>query len=189
MLKKLFLLLACCNLMSGCAPVLVAAGTSAGGVVIYDERSLDTIYHDTEITQQAQYNLKSDPDLKGLTHINVASFNGTILMVGQVARPELRPKAYQLIRDIPGVKHIHNELTVEGLTSATTRSSDVWITTKVKSAMLAEKGLHSAQIKVLTENGIVYLMGLVTQKHADIATNVARSVMGVRKVVRAFEYL
>jgi len=189
MCKKLFLLLVCLYPLSGCAPVIVAAGASAGGAVIYDERSLDTIYHDAEITQQAQYNLKSDPALKGLTHINVTSFNGTVLMVGQVARSELRPKAYQLVSDIPGVKHIHNELTVEGLTSAATRSSDVWITTKVKSAILAEKGLHSAQIKVLTENGVVYLMGLVTQKHADTATNVARSVMGVRKVVRAFEYL
>ena len=189
MRNALFLFLIFLPLLSGCAPAIIAAGASAGGAVIYDERSLDTIYHDIEITQQAQYNLKSDPDLKGLTHINVASFNGAVLMVGQVARPELQAKAHKLISDIIGVKHIHNELTVEGLTSAGTRSSDVWITTKVKSAMLAEKGLHSAQIKVLTENGVTYLMGLVTQKHANTATNVTRSVMGVRKVVRVFEYL
>ena len=188
--NKLLLLLIClCYPLSGCAPAIVAAGASAGGAVIYDERSLDTMYHDTEITQQAKYNLKSDADLKGLAHINVASFNRTVLMVGQVARPELRAKAYKLVSDVTGIKRIHNEVTVEGLTSTSTRSNDVWITTKVKSAMLTEKGLHSAQIKVVTENGVVYLMGLVTQKHADIATNVARSVAGVRTVVKVFEYL
>lgn len=188
--RLFFLLLICLCPLSACVPAFVAAGAaSAGGAIIYDERSIDIMYHDTEIIQQALYNLKSDPDLKGLTHINVTCFNYTVLIVGQVARPELRAKAYKLVSDIPGVKRIYNEITVEGLTSAATRSSDTWITTKVKSAMLAEKGLHAAQIKVVTENGVVYLMGLVTQKRAEIATNVARSVMGVRKVVRAFEYL
>lgn len=188
--KLIIVLLSCIYPLSACVPAFVAAGAaSAGGAIIYDERSLDTMYHDTEITQQALHNLKSDPDLKGLTHINVTCFNYTVLMVGQVARPELRTKAYKLVSDIPSVKRIYNEIAVEGLTSAATRSSDTWITTKVKSAMLTEKGLHSAQIKVVTEDGVVYLMGLVTHKHADIASNVARSVMGVRKVVRAFEYL
>ena len=189
MYKKLLLLAICLYPFYGCAPVIVAAGASAGGVIVYDERSLDTMYHDAEITQQAQYSINSDPDLKQLSHINVASFNRTVLIVGQVTEPELRTKAYKLVSEVPGITRIHNEITVENLTSAKIRSNDIWITTKVKSALLAEKGLHSAQIKVVTENKTVYLLGLVTQKHADIATNVTRSVMGVNKVVRAFEYL
>lgn len=191
MYKKNFLLglVFCLYLLQGCAPVIVAAGASAGGVIIYDERSLDTMYHDAEIAQQAQYNIKSDSDLKERSHINIASFNRTVLIVGQVTEPELRAKAYKLVSEVPGIARIHNEITVENLSSAKTRSNDTWITTKVKSALLAEKGLRSAQIKVLTENKTVYLLGLVTQKHADVATNVARSVIGVNKVVRAFEYL
>lgn len=189
MRNAVILLLMGLNLLSGCAPVIVAAGASAASAVIYDERNIDAMYHDAEIAQQARHNIKTDPELEGLNHISIASFNGNVLMVGQVARSELSSKAYQLVNEVQGVKHIHNEVTVEGLTSTATRSNDAWITTKVKSAMLAEKGLHSAQIKVITENGVVYLMGLVTQRHAEIATTVARSVKGVRKVVRAFEYL
>ena len=113
------------SLSSGCAPVLVAAGASAGGAVIYDERSLDTIYHDAEITHQAHYNLKSDPDLKDQTHIQVSSFNTTVLMVGQVPNPELRAKAYKLVSEVHGVTRIHNELTLDRPSSTTTRSKDV----------------------------------------------------------------
>jgi osmotically-inducible protein OsmY len=191
MYKKLFLvvLIICLYPLPGCAPLIVAAGASAGGVVIYDERSLDTMYHDAEITEQAQYTIKSDPDLKKLSHLNVSSFNRTVLIVGQVSQAELRAKAYKLVSEVSGITRIHNAITVENLTSAKTRSNDIWITTKVKSALLAEKGLRSAQIKVVTENKTVYLLGLVTQKNGDIASNVARSVTGVNKVVRAFEYL
>jgi len=110
-------------------------------------------------------------------------------MVGQVETSELREYAYQLIdKNIKGLRRLTNEVTVAGSSSLIQRSNDAWITTKVKAAMLTKKSLHSTEIKVVTESSVVYLLGLVSRRQAVLATEAARCVPGVLKVVKVFEY-
>ncbi|UVE18593.1 BON domain-containing protein [Pseudomonas sp. LS44] len=132
---------------------------------------------------------RADKDLTSPTsHITVTSYNGVILLAGQTPRAELKGKAEQAARSVQGVKKVHNELQVLQPTSALARSNDALMTTKIKTQMLADNSVPSTRIKVVTENGIVYLLGLVTQQEAASATRVVQSVSGVQKVVKLFQY-
>jgi len=186
--KKLLIVAALIIPLSGCIPAAFVVGAAAGGAIIYDKRPMKTMLHDRSIAQTAQNLIDKDKQLHDHSHISIAAFNGIVLMVGQAATPELRQHAEDLVKKVPDVKRIYNEITISGNTSLLTRSNDSWITTKVKSAMLAKHGLQSSQIKVVTEDGIVYLMGLVSRAQADLAVDAARKVSGVRKVVKVFQY-
>ncbi len=190
-MKKLLLLVALFSstILSGCLPAAFVAGATAGGVVISDRRSFKTIVQDKKITCQSLIQLNSDRDLKQQSHISVTTFNRVVLLVGEAQTPGIRGRAYELVKNVPNIRRITNEITIGDPVSAKEISTDVWITTKVKTAMLAEKGLSSTQIKVITEDGVVYLMGLVTHHQADLAVDVARTVTGVQKVVTLFEYV
>lgn len=189
--KTRFVLLAVLSIFTaGCIPVaLVAGGATVGGAVVYDKRSTKTIAQDRDTASRALRTLYDDPELREQTHITVATFNQIVLMAGQAPTAELRDRAYQLVASTsPRAKRIYNEITVEPPISKTAAANDTWLTTKIKTAMLAEKGLSSSQIKVVTENKSVYLMGLVTRKQADLAAEVASQVSGVERVVKIFEY-
>lgn len=184
------LLLVCLTLsLSACIPAAFVAGATAGGVVISDRRSIKTIVSDKKITCQALMRLNSDSRLKEKSHLAVTTFNGVVLLVGEAQTPELKCCAYELVKAVPEIRRINNEISVGESLSTKECSNDAWITTKVKTALLRERGLRSTQIKVLTEDSIVYLLGLVTHSQADIAVEVARTVKGVRKVVTLFEYV
>ncbi|MBM7061604.1 BON domain-containing protein [Pseudomonas sp. UL073] len=122
------------------------------------------------------------------SHIGVTSYNGVVLLAGQTPRAELKEKAEQAARSVQGVKKVHNELQVLQPTSALARSNDALMTTKIKTQMLADASVPSTRIKVVTENGIVYLLGLVNQKEAASATGVVQGVSGVQKIVKLFQY-
>jgi osmotically-inducible protein OsmY len=132
---------------------------------------------------------KLEPELKK-ANIKVISHNGVVLLVGQVASDGLKARATQITSDSSTkIKRIHNELEVAGKTSLLARSNDNWVATKVRTLMLANSSVPSGQIRVITENGAVFLMGLVTQADADGAADLARNVSGVTRVVKVFEYL
>lgn len=173
--------------LGGCIPAAFVAG-GATGVVAYDQRPVKTINRDHSIAHQAQLRVDDDLDLRRNAHIAISVFNGVVLMVGQAPTEEQRSRAYQIVEKVPGVKRIYNEVSIAGPSSALSRTNDGWITSKIKTAMLAQPGLRSGQIKVVTENSTVYLMGLVSRKQADLAAQVARAVPGVQKVVKIFEY-
>ena len=118
----------------------------------------------------------------------VTSYNGVILLAGQTPRSELKDRAAQTARGVQGVKKVYNELQVQQPASLLARSNDSLLTTKIKTQMLADSSVPSARVKVVTENGIVYLLGLVTREEANAATRVVQSVSGVQRVVRLFEY-
>lgn len=175
--------------LSGCIPLIIAAvGATAGGAIIYDKRSSEVILQDQEISNQALSYLNSDVNLKGVARVSIATFNHVVLMVGQTESEELRQRAYDDVRKVHGVKRIYNQVQISPVLTTWDQSEDAWVTSKVKTVMLAKKGLSSSQIKVVTENKIVYLMGLVTPNQAKLATESARSVSGVKKVVQVFEY-
>ncbi len=132
---------------------------------------------------------RSHPDLTGPTsHIVVTAYNGVILLAGQTPRADLKEKAAQVANGVQGVKKLHNELQVLQPTSALARSNDALITSKIKTLMLADSKVPSAKVKVVTENGIVYLMGLVTRAEGAAATNVASGALGVQKIVTLYQY-
>lgn len=185
---KLGLLLATTILLQGCIPAAFVAGAAAGGAVLYDNRSVQTMGEDRNTTFRTQSVLGQTPELQG-THISVATFNHVLLMVGQVRSQDQSQIAYNIAVKQKNVKRVYNELEVAPNTSNSQRTKDAWITSKVVSDLVLEKGLHSSQIKVVTENNVVYLMGLITHSQSDIAARVASQVKGVTKVVKIFEYL
>ena len=129
------------------------------------------------------------PDLTSPTsHVVTTAYNGVILLAGQTPRADLKEKAAQVANGVQGVKKLHNELQVLQPTSALARSNDALITSKIKTLMLADSKVPSAKVKVVTENGIVYLMGLVTRAEGAAATNVASGASGVQKIVTLYQY-
>ena len=176
-------------LLVGCIPVMIATvGATAGGAIIYDKRSTKVILQDQEISNEALAILNADPQLAGTSRVDVAAFNHVVLMVGQTPSQELRERAYEDISQVKNIKRIYNQIEISPVLTTMDRSQDAWITSKVKTAMLAKPGLSSSQIKVVTEDKVVYLMGLVTPNQARLATDAARNVSGVRRVVQVFEY-
>ncbi|MEG0249204.1 MAG: BON domain-containing protein, partial [Pseudomonas sp.] len=129
------------------------------------------------------------PDLDKGSHIVVSSYNGIVLLAGQTPRADLKSLAEQTAGQVQRVKKVHNELQVMQPSSILARNNDAWLTTKIKTQMLGDSAVPSSRIKVITENGIVYLLGLVTQKEANSATAVVQGVSGVQKIVKLFEYI
>lgn len=190
MSKKIYiaLILASLSLVQGCASI-ISATTPDPIEEEKDERTTGAYIDDEIIETKSLVNIdKADPAL-AQSHIIVTSYNGVVLLAGQVASEQLRQLAATTVANINKVKRVHNELTIAGATSMVIRSNDAWITTKVKSKMLASSEVEGGRIKVVTENGVVYLMGLVTREEADRAADAARTTSGVQKVVRIFEYI
>ncbi len=131
---------------------------------------------------------KADAGFKG-SHLVVVSYNGVVLLVGQIAEDRLLPVATDTASKVAKVRRVHNELEVSAPISMVARSNDSWLTTKVKSRLVAAKTVPGTKIKVVTENGVVYLLGLVSREAADNAVEIARTVYGVQKIVKVFEYL
>tara|TARA_Y100000588_G_scaffold142590_2_gene156635 strand:+ start:327 stop:890 length:564 start_codon:yes stop_codon:yes gene_type:complete len=183
--KTLAFLLAMMFLTSCVA--LVAAGT-AGGLVVYDNRSLAMIEKDARIFHLIHTQLVKSPKFRE-SHIVVTSFNQVVLLVGQTPSASLRVLAEKIAKETPGVKRVYNEINTANPTSFSQRSEDTWITSQVRTQMLVKKGLESGSIRVVTENAVVYLLGITTREQAQLATDVARQIKGVRKVVKVFRYI
>lgn len=182
-------LLALCLGLGGCSSVLTATRDNP----IEDDRGTRTIgskIDDSLIETKAAVNIsKADPDLAEGSHIVVTSYNGIVLLAGQTPRAELKTIAEQAAASVQRVKKVNNELQVLPPSSLLARNNDAWLTTKIKSQMLTDNSIPGSRIKVVTENGIVYLLGLVTQQEATRATNLVQGVSGVQKIVKLFEYI
>lgn len=187
MLKKILLIIVSCHLLVGCVGAFIA-GAALGGVVVYEGRNIHTQKRDLKITNEANKRLGQDTAFSKRSHINLSAYDGVILLAGQTPTEELKQQAEDIVRQVPGVRRVYNEITISGPISSMVRSSDSWLTTKVKTRLLATKELDSSQIKVVTENGIVYLMGKTTPKQAKMAAEAASSITGVQKVITLFEF-
>lgn len=178
-----------CLGVSGCSSVL----TSARNSPIEDDRGTRTIgskIDDSLIETKVSVNIaKANPELDKGSHIVVSSYNGVVLLAGQTPRADLKSLAEQTAGQVQRVKKVHNELQVIQPSSILARNNDAWLTTKIKTQMLTDESVPSSRIKVITENGIVYLLGLVRQQEANAATNVVQGVSGVQKIVKLFEYI
>ncbi|MGV8919299.1 MAG: BON domain-containing protein [Pseudomonas sp.] len=183
------LALTLCLGLSGCSSVLTATRDKP----IEDDRGTRTFgskIDDSLIETKVAVNVaKANPDLDDGSHIIVTSFNGVVLLAGQTPRPELKSLAEQAAGTVQRVKKVNNELQVMPPSSILARNNDAWLTTKIKTQMLTDNTIPGSRIKVVTENGIVYMLGLVTQQEASRATNLVQGVSGVQKIVKLFEYI
>ena len=186
MKTKIILFLLLNILLTGCAAV-VAVG-AAGGMVVYDRRSLPSMERDSRIFYVVNKAIVSDSRFRD-SRIVVTSYNQIVLLTGQTSMASLRVVAERVARSTPQVRRVYNEITVDPALALSQRSNDMLITTKVRSSLLTKKGLESGSIHIVTDNGIVYLMGVVTRQQADLAVNSARYVSGVNKVVKVFQYI
>ena len=181
-----FLLAAVLGALQGCFPV-VATGVGTGALMAADRRTTGIYIEDESIEDKAVslINVK----YKNNAHVNVTSFNRHVLITGEVASDAAKTDIAQIVAGVSNVKAVSNELAVSGLTGITSRSSDSIVTGDVKLRFLNSKAFRADHVKVITENGVVFLMGLVYRKEAEAATEIASTTSGVRKVVKVFEYL
>lgn len=176
------------TLAQGCAPVIVAGGATAAAAA-GERRTLGSLVDDESIEIKARKALNDEHDFGDDVHINITSMNGIVLLTGETTTADKRDRAMVLIREIPGIRRIVSEIRVAEPRAFAYTTHDSWITGKVKAKLLGTEGLPSNQIKVVTENSVVYLMGLVTQKEGEIAAEAARTIGGITRVVKLFEYL
>lgn len=175
------------TLLSGCIAAFFA-GASAGGLVVSDQRDWSTRSDDSYIQHRLDLNIVQDPQFKD-SNISVSSFGLVVLLIGETPVASLKVTAEKIAQSTPHVKQVYNEITVGKPISFKQKSKDTWITSEVKSALLVKSGLRSGSIKVITEDNVVYLMGVVSQQQAALAVDAARRVDGVKRVVKVFVYL
>ena len=177
--------LAAAALLQGCAPV-VMVGAGAAVVAFEDRRSTGAQIDDETIELRAGNRI--DDRFGGRVHVNVTSYNRYVLLTGEVPDDAARGEIEKIARGVTNVLGVSNDLQVAGISSATSRSNDTLLTTNVKARFLNSSKFSGLHVKVVTEAGVVYLLGIVTEAEAAEAVELARTTSGVRKVVKMFEY-
>lgn len=171
--------------LSGCAPLLIggAAGTA---LVVSDRRTAGTQLEDENIELRAKASIRDQ--LGTRVRVDVTSYNRQVLLTGEAGNAQDKQSVERVVRSVENIRSVVNELAVQSTPSLWDRSTDVLITGRVK-ASLIDANVQVNAVKVVTERAVVYLMGRVTQSEADRATEAARSISGVQRVVRIFEVL
>jgi osmotically-inducible protein OsmY len=187
-LRALVISLVAVSTLSACVTVLVASAVVATVDVIHDRRTVGEYIDDSGIEITAQNILVSRPDVRKAAHVKPVAWNGILLITGEIDSETIKQELIGKFSAIQGVRQVVDETTITGKTKLLTRSSDTWITSKVKSRLLLKTGLDANRIKVITTRGSVYLMGIVTEAEAQSATELARAIRGVARVVKVFEY-
>jgi len=172
--------------LQGCVEMVIGSAVM-GTFAATDRRTFGAQTEDKAIVVKGE--VRMNQAFGDAAHINVTSFNRRVLLTGEVASEQARTQAEREASSIEGVMSVMNEIQVAGLSSFSSRSNDALITTKVKATFVDTKDLYASAFKVVTEAGVVYLMGRVTQREGAHAADVASSVGGVRKVVKVFEYI
>jgi osmotically-inducible protein OsmY len=185
------ILLGSAFISSGCAPLVIGGVAATTATVAHDRRTAGSMIEDDAIKLRVSNALYDEEPLRENSHINVTVFNGIVLLSGETPTETFRKQAEEIARVQEKVRRVYNELQVAAPSSMMTRSSDTWLTTKVKSSLVGMdiKDFDPTRVTVTSENGTVFLMGLVYRNEADAAVNAARQVGGVQRVVKLFEYL
>ncbi|ABR74543.1 osmotically-inducible protein OsmY [Actinobacillus succinogenes] len=177
-------------MLQGCVAALVG-GTAVGTKVATDPRSAGTQLDDETLEFKVYNAVTKDEQIKAEGRVVVVSYSNRLLLIGQVPTDTAKETATNLAKGVEGVnaESIYNEMTVGPVIDLTQRSKDSWITSQVKSKMLVNSSVKTTDVKVITENSQVYLMGNVTQEQGNAAAEVARNIAGVTRVVKVFKYL
>ena len=167
---------------------MAVVGVGAAAMVSDDRRSVGAQTEDKDIDLRGGSRVSDRFGDK--VHINVTSYNRNVLLTGEAPDADTKTQIEKITRELPNVRGVINEIQIAGISTYSARGNDSYLTSKVKARFVDNGGSFSAnQVKVVTENGVVYLMGLVTRKEAEAAVEIARTTGGVQKVVRVFEYI
>ena len=183
---KLFFAAALAAQLSACVPVIVG-GAAAGGAVAADRRTSGIYVEDENIELKAVKYMETT--LGEAAHVNVTSYNRNVLLTGEVPDQAAKANAEAFVKGIQNVRAITNEIVVSPKTSIGSRSNDTYLTSKVKTKFVTENQFPANIVKIVTENSVVYLLGIVNKTEADAAAEIARNTDGVEKVVKVFEYI
>ncbi len=182
-----FMLLAAAGaLLAGCIPALIGAGGAAAYTALEDRRTAGTQIDDESIEVRSANRVNDR--FGDRVHVNVTAFNRTALITGEVPDEAARAEVEKIVRAVPTVRGVTNDLQIAGASSLGARTNDSYLTSKVKARLIDSRTVSPLHIKVVTEAGVVYLLGIVTEAEADEAVELARTTGGVRKVVKVFEY-
>lgn len=187
-LPRLAAILMLMSALNGCAVATVVAVT-AGATMIADRRSFSKQIDDQKIEFVSHNELRKQTAINKNTNIHVVSMNGIVLVVGQAPNTYLRDLAIKTIQDVPDIVMIYNQIRISSNTGVSTKSTDTWLTSRVKSKLLASGDVNAEDFKVVTENSEVFLLGLVTKEEAHVAVEITRNIDGVSRVFKAFEYI
>jgi osmotically-inducible protein OsmY len=174
-------------ILQSCVPLVVGAGVGAGVMMAEDRRTSGTVLEDQTIEIKAGNRITEKYGEQD--HISVTSFNRFVLLTGQAPTDEIKQDVSVLVLEVPNVRNIQNEIVVGGNSSRTSRARDTLLTTQVKGRLAQNKDVSANNVKVVSENGTVYLMGLVTRAEAETASQSAATTSGAQRVVKVFEYL
>jgi osmotically-inducible protein OsmY len=175
-----------CATLPGCFP-LVATGMGVAVLMADDRRTTGSIVEDEAIEDKAL--LRVGQKHSAGVHLNVTSFNRVVLLTGEAPSAEVRSDIERIVRGIENVRTVQNEMVVNPTTTLMLRSNDSVQTSKVKARFVDANKFRANHVKVVTENGVVYLMGIVKRQEAQDAAEIARTTSGVQRVVRVFEYM
>ena len=178
--------------LGGCAPLMVGGAAATGGAMALDRRTPGAFIDDERIEWTIRNAIRQDEKLSRQSNVSVISYDGIVLLSGETPTEALRARAAEHAREVEKVRRVHNELVIAAPSSLMSRSSDTSITARVKTRLLGIRdveGFDGTKVKVKTENGTVFLMGKLYRKEAEAATEAARQVNGVQRIVRLFEYL
>lgn len=173
-------------LLQGCIEMALMGGAGVAVATVEDRRTTGTQLEDRGIELRAGNRI--DDRYGDRVHVNVTSFNRYVLLTGEVPDEQTRGDIETMVRGVPNVQGVSNDLQVAGRSSATSRSNDTLITTNVKTRFADANKFNVFHVKVVTEAAVVYLLGIVTEQEATDAVEIARTTSGVRKVVKMFEY-
>jgi osmotically-inducible protein OsmY len=173
--------------LQGCLDALIVGGMATGAVVAADRRQSEVLLGDQRI--EFATSSRIGEAIKDQGHVNVTAYNNVVLLTGEVPTAEMKAQTEKIASEVPNVKSVVNEIQISGVSSLGSRTNDSYLTSKVKGNFVGSNKFLPNHVKVVTEAGVVYLMGLVTREEADAAAEAARSTSGVQKVVRVFEYI
>ncbi|MDP7593110.1 MAG: BON domain-containing protein [Litorilituus sp.] len=185
---KLAVIICIVSLLQGCAAAAVVA-VSTGASIATDRRSIGNQIDDQNIELTAYNEITKNSALNENTNLHITCVNGSVLIIGQAPNTYLKDQAIKILDNIKGIVKIHDQVRIGNVTSITTQTNDVWLTSKVKTALFSSDKVNGRDIKVITENAEVFLMGLVSEKEAAVAIEITRNISGVNRVFKAFEYL
>jgi len=173
--------------LGGCIEAALVGGAASGALMANDRRVAEVVLGDERVEATASNRISTRFGDK--VHVNVTSFNYTVLLSGEVPDAKAKAEIERIASEVERVKAVVNELQVGAQSAFTARGNDTYLTGRVKAAMVGANKFNTNHVKVVTEAGVVFLMGLVTRKEGDDATEIARAIGGVQKVIRVFEYV
>lgn len=192
-MKKLLLSIALLNflLMTGCTSVATNPEEITEQSLLQERRNRETILMDKDIEAEAYSELNSEEDILNQCHVNITAYNGAALITGESPNEELKKKIISIVQVVPNVKLIHDNLSIASPSDSSSRANDQLITDTIRTALSQIRTMPDfdpAMVKVITENGTVYLMGFVRRDEGAVVINVTKLQPGIKRIITIFEY-